>query len=213
MIIPEAVYKAAITVALLWSWPVFVAALLLGFHGLLRPGEFLKLRRRDLILPSDLLTSTPIAYVRILGSKTRRFLQRQHAKVSDALAVQFLEALFGSTPRSEFLFDCSPNVFRRRWDCLFRHLGVPTGDNERGITPKCLRGSGATWLYQLTEDIGRIQWRGRWQQRRTLEHYLQDVAGQFLLTDLTASQRSAVLELAPFASTLLSLFVSKLLRT
>ena len=48
MIIPEAVYKAAITVALLWGWPVFVAALLLGFHGLLRPGEFLKLRRGTL---------------------------------------------------------------------------------------------------------------------------------------------------------------------
>ena len=90
---------------------------------------------------------------------------------------------------------------------------MPTGDNEQGVTPKCLRGSGATWLYQLTEDIGRIQWRGRWQQRRTLEHYLQDVAGQLLLTDLTESQRSTVLELAPFAATFLSLYVSNLLRT
>ncbi|CAE7201974.1 unnamed protein product [Symbiodinium sp. CCMP2592] len=212
MIIPEAVYKAAISVALLWGWPFFVAALLLGFHGLLRPGEFLKLRRRDLILPSDLLTSTPIAYVRILGAKTKRFLQRQHAKISDVLAVQFLSALYGAVPLSEPLFSCSPNVCRRRWDCLFQHLGVPTGDNDRGITPKCLRGSGATWLYQMTEDIGRIQWRGRWQQRRTLEHYLQDVAGQLLLTDLTESQRSAVLELAPFATSLLSLFVSNFSR-
>ena len=212
-IIPEAVYKASITVALLWGWPFFTAALLLGFHGLLRPGEFLKLRRRDLILPRDLLTSTPIAYVRILGSKTKRFLQRQHAKISDVLAVRFLEALYGSAPRAEPLFNCSPAVFRRRWNCLFQHLGVPTGDNEQGVTPKCLRGSGATWLYQLTEDIGRIQWRGRWQQRRTLEHYLQDVAGQLLLTDLTESQRSAVLELAPFAATFLSLYVSSLLRT
>ncbi|OLP97449.1 hypothetical protein AK812_SmicGene20236 [Symbiodinium microadriaticum] len=212
-IIPEAVYKASITVALLWGWPFFTAALLLGFHGLLRPGEFLKLRRRDLILPRDLLTSTPIAYVRILGAKTKRFLQRQHAKISDVLAVRFLEALYGSAPRAEPLFNCSPAVFRRRWNCLFQHLGVPTGDNEQGVTPKCLRGSGATWLYQLTEDIGRIQWRGRWQQRRTLEHYLQDVAGQLLLTDLTESQRSAVLELAPFAATFLSLYVSSLLRT
>ncbi|CAE7210164.1 unnamed protein product [Symbiodinium sp. CCMP2592] len=191
----------------------FAAALLLGFHGLLRPGEFLKLRRRDLILPCDLLTSTPIAYVRILGAKTKRFLQHQRAKISDVLAVRFLEALYGPSPRAELLFNCSPSVFRRRWDYLFQHLGVPVGDNERGITPKCLRGSGATWLYQMTEDIGRIQWRGRWQQRRTLEHYLQDVAGQLLLTDLTESQRSVVLELAPFAATLLSLYESKLLRT
>ena len=41
---------------------------------------------------------------------------------------------------------------------------------KRGIPPKSLCGSGATWLYQMTEDIERIQWHGRWQQRRTLEH-------------------------------------------
>ena len=106
MIIPEAIYKAAVSVALLWGWPFFTAALLVGFHGLLRPGEFLKLRRRDLILPCDLLTSTPIAKVRILGSKTKRFLQRQHAKISDVLAVRFLEALYGSS-RTEPLFKTS----------------------------------------------------------------------------------------------------------
>ncbi|CAE7454060.1 SUF4 [Symbiodinium sp. CCMP2592] len=210
MVMPEAVFRAAVAVALLWQWPHFAAALLLGFHGLLRPGELLSLRRKDLILPRDLLTAVPLAYVTILGSKTRRFLQRQHAKISDICTVKFLDALFGHLPGIVPLFGCSPAVFRRRWDLLFSRLGVPTAEDAKGITPKSLRGSGATWLYQMTEDVGRIQWRGRWQQRRTLEHYLQEVAGQLLLAELTESHRSRILQLAAFASQLLQSWIENL---
>ncbi|CAE7640566.1 SUF4 [Symbiodinium sp. CCMP2592] len=197
MVIPVSVFKAAVALALLWSWPLFAAGLLLGFNGLLRPGEFLLLRRRDLILPQDLLTDLPLAYVRIVGGKTRRYMQRQHAKISDAITVNFLSSLFGHLPPEEPLFNCSPFVFRSRWDAIFRHLGVPTSDGPQGVTPKCLRGSGATWMYQLTEDIPRIQWRGRWQQRRTLEHCLQDVAGQLLLADLAESHRFQIVRAGP----------------
>ena len=107
------------------------AGLLTGFNALLRPGEFLLLRRRDLILPRDLLSDLPLAYVRILGGKTRRFMQRQHAKISDATTVRFLDNLFGDCPPATALFACSPNVFRRRWDacrlespCLIFWVGV-----------------------------------------------------------------------------------------
>ncbi|CAE7480810.1 unnamed protein product, partial [Symbiodinium microadriaticum] len=196
MVLPVSVFKAAVTLALLWSWPLFAAGLLLGFNGLLRPKEFLLLRRRDLILPRDVLSDLPLAYVRILGAKTRRYMQRQHAKISDALTVTFLSALFSDFLPDEPLFNCSPFVFRSRWNAVFRHLGVSVSEGPTGVTPKCLRGSGATWMYQLTEDIPRIQWRGRWQQRRTLEYYLQDVAGQLLLADLAESHRSQICELA-----------------
>ncbi|CAE7435043.1 unnamed protein product [Symbiodinium necroappetens] len=213
MVMPEAVFRAAITVALLWQWPHFAAALLVGFHGLLRPGEILKLRRRDLLLPRDLLTCTQVAYVSILGAKTRRFLQRQHAKVSDFCSVKFLDALFGHLPGIVPLFACSPAVFRKRWDLLFGSLGVPTAEDAKGITPKSLRGSGqhGCIMYQMTEDVERIQWRGRWQQCRTLEHYLQEVAGQLLLADLTESHRARILHLAAFARPLLQLFTTSLL--
>ena len=185
----------------------------MGFHGLLRPGEILKLRRRDLLLPRDLLTCTQVAYVSILGAKTRRFLQRQHAKVSDFCSVKFLDALFGHLPGIVPLFACSPAVFRKRWDLLFGSLGVPTAEDAKGITPKSLRGSGQRGciMYQMTEDVERIQWRGRWQQCRTLEHYSQEVAGQLLLADLTESHRARILHLAAFARPLLQLFTTSLL--
>ena len=199
MIMPESVFLAAISVGLAWGWPLFVAALLLGFHGMLRPSEFLTLSRQDLILPRDLLSDHKLAFVRILRSKTKRFLQRQHAKISDATAVGFLEAIFGPLHPDCLLFNCSLNVFRRRWDAVFSFLHIPTGESCSGVTPKALRGSGATWFYQRTEDIERIQWRGRWQQRRTLEHYLQDVAGQLLLAGLSESHRHHIKQLALLA--------------
>ena len=61
----------------------------------------------------------------ILGGKIKRFMQRQHAKISDATTVWFLDKLFGRDPPSIALFDCFPSVFRRRWDALFNRLGFP----------------------------------------------------------------------------------------
>ena len=88
---------------------------------------------------------------------------------------------------------------------MFEGLGVPA-EGAKGITPKFLRGSGATWLYQVTEDVERIQWPGRWRQRRTVEHYLQKVALQLLLADLSERNCQRIMLLAPFAVRLLRTF-------
>ena len=59
------------------------------------------------------------------------------------------------------------------------------GNSDRGATPGVLRGSGATFLYTLTENVQWIAWRGRWARTRTLEFYLQEVAAQLLLHQLS----------------------------
>ena len=207
MVMPEALLRAAFSVAIAWGWPLFGATLLLGFHGLLRPAEFLHLRRIDLVLPRDLLTDIPLVFVRLLNTKTKRFMRRQHARISDLGTVKFLDHLFGHLPYRALLFNCSAAIHRRRWDEVFTFLNVPVTEAAKGITPKSLRGSGATWLYQRTEDVDKIQWRGRWQARKNLEYYLQDVAGQILLTDLTESQKSKVIALAGLSDFALQLYL------
>ena len=204
MVMPATLLQAAVALGLLWRWPHFVAVLLLGFHGLLRPSEILSLRRGDLVLPRDVLSNEKICYVKIIRSKTSRFMMRQHARISDELSVLFLDSLFGTRPSDASLFGCSYGMLRSRWNKLFGSLGVPTSEKHRGITPKSLRGSGASWLFHITEDINRILWRGRWQSKRTLEHYLQDVMGQILLADLAHDQRERVLELSFWSSALLA---------
>lgn len=203
MIMPAALFQAAVALSLLWGWPKFAGALLIGFHALMRPNEFLPLQRKDLVLPCDLLTSELIAYIRIWHSKTSRFMLRQHSRVSDSASVVFLDKVFGKLDPEELLFGCSAGVFRNRWNKIFNYLGVCTLEKENGITPKSLRGSGASWFFHKTESLDKVMWRGRWQSRRTLEFYLQDVMGQTLLTNLSPHHRKLVLELASASSELL----------
>eukprot|EP00438_Fugacium_kawagutii_P006830 Skav227028 [mRNA] locus=scaffold456:256501:257304:+ [translate_table: standard] len=199
MVMPASVLQAGVALALVWEWPLFAAALLMGFHGLLRPNEILPLKRSDLVLPRDVLSTEQICYVKLITSKTSRFMLRQHARISDHMTVRFLDLQFKDLPYDAPLFGCSFSMFRTRWNKLFNFLGIPTTEKCRGITPKALRGSGASWQFHCTEDVGRIMWRGRWQSRRTLEHYLQDVMGQVLLANLTQEQRDTLMDLC-FAS-------------
>lgn len=149
MIMPPSIFRAAISLSLLWGWYKFAGAMLLGFHGLLRPSEILPLKRSDLVLPRDVLSDERICYVKILRSKTSRFMLRQNARVSDELTVVYLDSLFGCLANTETLFGCSTSFFRTRWNRLFKHLGIPTSERARGLTPKALRGSGASLVVPL----------------------------------------------------------------
>ena len=97
-----ATLTAAVSLGLLWQWPRFVGALLLGFHGLLRPSEILPLKRSSLVFPRVVLSTEGICYVRILRSKTRRFILRQHYPYI---------AIFGCVAKTESLFDGSSSVY------------------------------------------------------------------------------------------------------
>lgn len=198
-IIPESVLMAAVAVAISWNWPRFAACLLLCFHGILRPGEVVGAIREHLILPADLLSKHKIAYLRINSSKTSRFMLRQHAKVDDPLVVDFLIAIFGKDPLEKQLFGSCYSSFTRRWQAVFRQIGIPVSEASNGVTPGCLRGSGATHLYHSTENIPLIAWRGRWLRQRTLEHYLQDVAGQLFITRLPPKSQILISDLAKLA--------------
>eukprot|EP00971_Amphidinium_carterae_P066998 1326684-Amphidinium_carterae.1 len=199
-VFPAVVFKASVTVALLWGWARFAALLIIGFLGLLRPGELVNLQRRHLVLPADVLSDElNVCYIRLERTKTRRIMHRQHAQVSDGVAVRFLTASLLEVPANEFIFGGSQGQLRRRWNAVFGTvLGLPVSEKGGGITPASLRGSGATWLHRMTENIPRIAWRGRWTQTRTLEHYLQDVAGQYFLVDVSPEKRQLITELAAF---------------
>ena len=173
--------------------------LLLGFTGLSHPSTLLAATREDLLLPMDTLSERPVAFLRIRDPKTRRYMVRQHLRVSDATTVSFLQRLYGHAPAEARLFDLGHGAFRLRWDRVFNHLGVPTREAVQGITPGSLRGSGATWLYNTTENIPLIRWRGRWRREATLECYLQDVAALLLLRDVSDDNRAKIRELAGFA--------------
>eukprot|EP00435_Cladocopium_sp_Y103_P010900 s2474_g2.t2 len=183
-VLSAAVVRAMSSICLLWQWYRFLGVTLIGFLGMLHPAEFLLLRRQDLLLPSDALHSDPVFYVHITNPKTSRFARRQHCKVDDPLVLRFVTKVFSALRSGETLFAGGASAYRKRWDAVLCRLGIPHRQQDRGATPAVLRGSGATHMYLVTEDLPRIQWRGRWSQLKTVEHYVQEVAAQTLLTRL-----------------------------
>ena len=169
MVMPASIFTAAVALSLLWRWRNFAGVLLLGFHGLLRPSAIIPLQRAHVVLPRDVLSADQVGYTKIIQSKTSCFMLRQHSRISDTMTVAYLDSVFGPLPRDQLLFDCSFSAFRSLWNRLFGALEVPTSERARGVTPKSLRGSGASWLFHCTEDVTKLLWRGRWQSRRTLE--------------------------------------------
>ena len=159
---------------------------------MLHPSEMVALVRRDLVFPSDLHHDTASLFVRIRDPKTARFARRQHGRIDDQVIINFAESVFGGLPLSAQLYPGSLGSYRRQWNAIMDRLGVPYKQALHGATPGVLRGSGATFLYSSSEDIGWVAWRGRWARVRTLEYYLQEVGAQMLVHELSAVAKSRI---------------------
>ena len=115
-----------------------------------------------------------------------RFARRQHGRIDDPGIISFAFAVFGALPLESRLYPASASVFRRQWNLIMGRLGVPFKQASKGATPGVLRGSGATFLYNASEDINWVAWRGRWSRIRTLEYYLQEVGAYLLIHELSS---------------------------
>ena len=184
--------RALVSLSICWKWPRFAATLCLSFFGITRPGEVLRATRRDLLLPRDLLMepSNP-AFLRIVESKSRRHGKRriQHASVLNLEVVHFLDKVFGNLRKDELLYPISGSSFRRRWDKLCLQLLIGSGHH---LTPGSLRGGGALEEYRSGTDLQRILWRMRIRHLITLEHYVQEVAAESFLVDISEEGRRRI---------------------
>lgn len=165
------------------------------FFSPLHPAEMMVLTRRELLFPSDLCHDAPCIFVKLNNPKTARFARRQHGRIDDPWAIQILWTLFGDLSLDDKLYPYSIATFRKQWNSVMAHLGIPFSQANQGATPGVLRGSGATYMYTQVEDVSWIAWRGRWSRLRTLEYYLQEVAASVLLHQLHPWARSKIEEL------------------
>ena len=206
-IVPRVLLMAMVSLALLWNWPFFAANTALGFCGILHPAEFLENRRDSLILPSDALYSADDAYLFIEDPKTQRFARHQHARVGDPSVIALLETTFKGAEPAARLWPFSKHSYRKCWDAVLQHLGVPHLTRDGGPTPGSLRGSGATDLYMQRMELTKIQWLGRWRRLQTLEYYLQEVAAKSLLPRLSPQSRQLVSLFSDAAASLVASYV------
>ena len=76
---PWQVLLAMATVALTWGWPDVAGCLALGWGALLRAGERIAAKRRDLLLPRDAQETICFALLAINEPKTRHTGPRHEA--------------------------------------------------------------------------------------------------------------------------------------
>lgn len=147
------------------------------------------------------------AYLRIENSKSRRRGKHrvQHASVINAEIVIFLSKVFGHLSSGELLYPISGSSFRRRWDELCNHLCIHKGHR---LTPGSLRGGGALEEYRAGTDLHRILWRMRIRHLITLEHYVQEVAGESFFADLSHEGRRRICLLSELFKPTLAAFES-----
>eukprot|EP00435_Cladocopium_sp_Y103_P053469 s2702_g17.t1 len=201
------ILRAMTTLCLIWKWHRWLGVTLIGFLGMLHPAEFVHLLRSDLLLPADTLNDSPVFYIHIRNPKTARFARKQHFKIDDPTVLAYVTAVFGSLTPTAPLFVGGASAYRRRWNAVLSKLGISVSMHSRGATPAVLRGSGATALYLQSEDLSLIQWRGRWAQLKTVEHYIQEVAAQSLLAQLSPRSRDVIKLFAEAAEPLIFSFL------
>ena len=100
--LPEPMLKAMFVLAYSWQMERWAAVTLLAFYGLARIGEVLRCRRRDLLLPLDLLDDELLAvYLNFRESKTatRGRPRIQHTSVTDTLRCCGLRASSAASSR------------------------------------------------------------------------------------------------------------------
>ena len=143
------------------SWKRWAAVSAICFFGISRAGEVLGRRRKDLLLPSDLLQDAGgAAYVVLWQSKTnqRQAASVQHLKITESSSVSLLEYAYRGVSADESLYPGTPAVYRRRWNHLLSVLGIPRSLHLR---PAGMQGGGPVEAYRNNVPISESQWRMR----------------------------------------------------
>ena len=201
--LPLVVFRAMVSVAVLWGWKRFAGVMILTFVGICRPGEPLNAIRRDLLLPRDLVVEDPnTCYLCIRSPKGRkRGIGRiQHIKITEGCYTRFLDKVFGRLNPDIPLFFGSPGTFRRRWDAILGALSIPL---KIGLTPASMRAGGAVHSYRKDEEIAKLLWKMRLKNIETLQHYLQELGAISLFLELPRRSQLKVEQTAQLFSLLL----------
>eukprot|EP00435_Cladocopium_sp_Y103_P021725 s1085_g5.t1 len=132
---PWQILLAMVTVSLMWGWTEVSGCIALGWGALLRAGEVLAAKRRDLLLPRDVEGSIKYALLAINEPKTRYTGPRHQAAkldVPDLLLVTDLA--FGEKPENAKLWEKSGQTLRLRFKEILRELCLPVS-KYNGMKP------------------------------------------------------------------------------
>ena len=188
-----------LSVALMWGWTDVVGCIALGWGALLRAGEILGAKRRDLVLPRGVDETIAYALLAIHEPKTSHTGPRHQAAKLDAPdLLQVVDLAFGDKLEGSRLWEMSGQTLRLRFKELLRELQLPLekfGD-MKPLDLGSLRAGGATRHLQVTKDSEYCRRKGRWINMKTMEIYVQETTAILYLKRIPGEARSKVLAVA-----------------
>ena len=167
----------------------------LGFYGLLRPTEMAELVVQQLGWPDALLLGGGQSLViLIMRPKTRRYLgRRQFSLVDRPHSIAWARWFCDGLAPSDKIFPGNASELRR----ILKEAVTFFGMEGLGLTLAGLRTGGATFYFRRDQNLGKLQFMGRWRQQVTLHHYLQEGMSAHLLASLSIETENLLRALAP----------------
>ena len=151
----------------------------LGFECLLRPGEVLGLKVRDVVVPEDMLAGPDAGVVLVLQTpKTRRVWRKQFVISHGREFNNWLIWWLADRRMKQQVFSMSMSTWRNMLVSLCQELQL----THMKITLGSLRAGGATWHFREHSNLGSLQFYGRWKSSSSVEHYLHDAMACFATT-------------------------------
>lgn len=160
----------------------------LSFACMLRPGELMNLRVGDLCFPErEELGSMDAGLVVVVREpKTRRIWKNQFVLTHDLPLVRWLRWWVAGLSRQAPLFKLS----RYLWDARFRYVCSRLSISSCNFTLGSFRSGGATYLFRKDQNLGALQFAGRWKSASTLQHYLHTAFSAHVMGNLSSEARS-----------------------
>jgi integrase len=144
------------------------AAVILAFDCLLRVGELVRLRRRDVSDARDTRTGgeSKAMLVTIRYSKTGK---DQSVEVHDPQVMALMRTLLRVTKPGQLLFPFSAGVFRRAFKgaCAELHL------SPRYVLHSLRHGGATYYFFNLGKSVEDVMRRGRWASAKSARGYIQ----------------------------------------
>eukprot|EP00438_Fugacium_kawagutii_P014624 Skav234625 [mRNA] locus=scaffold171:83113:87878:- [translate_table: standard] len=162
----EEVVQTLVGYALFHNEHAFALSLLIGFFALLRTGELLGLRNRDVAQASP----TSVAVISLGMTKGgHRTGAAESVTLSEEDTLRRLWHWKSQTPPGTLL---CPSPYK--WRKMFNHMLSSLELDSLEYRPYSLRRGGATFYFQRHGQLDRLLVQGRWQSSKTARIYLND---------------------------------------
>ena len=172
----------------------------LAFMALLRPVEFLKMRRMDFAAIRR-FGEKLVAIVTVAVPKTKATAGKtQFAMVHDVSTILWCEYAFQNLKADELVWPFG----RQAFVVVFKELLATVGAGHIPYTLGSLRPGGATDLFLSLCPVDRIKFLGGWNSLSSLSSYLQEAASTFAWNQLAPSAQKLHAERCAFYSVLLN---------